>query len=679
MPTKKKTKVKDISKKYKISPHEALKALKGLGMKLTSIASEIDDDLLELAEEHLKEIAKTDSLEEPVSKSSQSAGSETSPGTAGEKEIHLKPPVVVKTLSEALNKKPNEIISALMKMNVLASINQTIDMDVAITLCHTLGYTLVVERREKEEHIKHGVEEAEDILPEETPFEDNPADLVERPPIVTFLGHVDHGKTSLLDAVRKTNIAAGEDGGITQHIGASTVSVNGKTITFIDTPGHEAFTAMRARGANVTDIAVLVVAADDGFMPQTIEALDHAKAAGVPIVVAINKIDLPAADPEKVLRQMQENGLMSEDWGGNVGAVRVSAIKGEGIQTLLERILLEAEMLELKANPKRPAKAVVLEAQLEQEMGPTAHILIQNGTLKKGDVVLCGQYCGRIKTMINEHGKRLNSATPGMPVKLVGLSGVPEAGAKFVVCKSEREARRIAEERAQQDRKNGLRQGAEINLEDIIKNLGKKERNNLRLIIKSDVRGSAEAIIDSLNKFPSEKINIKIIHAGIGAISENDVLLASASQAIIIGFHVRVNPGVNALARKEGVEIRLYSIIYELLEDIREALAGRLAPEEREKELGWAKILQIFNVSKGPKVCGCLIEKGFVRVGAKARVFRNEELIFNGSVHSLRRFQDDVKEVRSGLECGIRLDNFTDFQKDDNIQIYEVEFKKASL
>ena len=566
-----------------------------------------------------------------------------------------------------------------MSMNILASINQALEPDIAIKVSESLGITLLVDRREKEEHIKHVQEEYQHAQEEEEKVKDKAHDLIARPPVVTFLGHVDHGKTSLQDKMRSTDIVGGEAGGITQHIGASVINANGRQITFIDTPGHEAFTQMRARGAKVTDIAILVVAADDGFMPQTIEALNHAKAAGVPIIVAVNKMDLPGANVDRILRQMQENGLMSEDWGGEIGAVRVSAKTGEGMNDLLERILLESEMLELKANPKRPAEGTVLEAQLEQGLGPTASVLVQNGTLHVGDAVLCGEYYGRVKAMIDARGARIKSAGPSTPVKLVGLSGAPAAGSVLTVCKSEKEAREMAEQLASASRETNLQRTSGATLEDLFSQIKIEQRNELRLVIKADVRGSAEAIVDALAKLPSDKIKVEVVMSGVGAIIENDVMLASASSAIVAGFHVRVNPGVNTLAKREKVEIRLYTIIYELIEDIKDAMTGRLAPEKREKPQGNAKILKIFSVSKGPKVCGCMVEHGYVRTGSKARVFRNNELIFNGEVASLRRFQDDVKEVRQGLECGIRLDNFMDFTEGDIINFYEIEIKKATL
>ena len=676
MGSKKKIKVKDLAKTYGISNEEILEELHKEGIEASGASSVIPDDYVELLEEHLKEVALEKKKTKKKGKSKDSE-SQAESSQAELKELHLKPPFIVRQLAEAIDKKPNEVISQLLKMNILANINQTIEADKATELCEAFGYELVVERREKEEHIKHSEEVETELVVEEE--QDNEEDLQERAPVVTFLGHVDHGKTSLQDKVRQTNIVTGEAGGITQHIGASTVTHHGKMVTFIDTPGHEAFTAMRARGADVTDIAILVVAADDGFMPQTIEAMNHAKAAEVPIIVAINKMDLATADPDKILRQMQENGLMSEDWGGDVAAVRVSAESGLGIDELLERILLEAELLELKANPNRFAKAIVLESQLEQGLGPTANILVQTGTLNHGDFIVSGAFYGKVKAMIDEHGKRIKKAGPSMPVKVVGLSGVPEAGSKLLVCKTEKDARKAATSRAEDDRNKSLAVSTGFSLDDLFGKIDNEKRNDLKIIIKADVKGSVEAIEDSFKKLPSDKVKVDVVMNGVGGITENDVLLAAASNAIVIGFHVRVNTGVNTLAKKENVEIRLYSIIYELIEDIIDALEGRLEPEKREKDLGEAKILQIFSVSKGPNVCGCMVEKGLVRVGAKARVYRDNELIFNGEVKSLRRFQDNVKEVKQGLECGIRLDNFLDFQENDKISIYDVELKKVTL
>ena len=668
---KKSMNVKTLAERYGLTAKEVLAELDAQGIHGLKTFSAIPADMEELVLAYFDEQA------------AKKSGKGAAAGPAGApkgREVHIKAPIIVKTLAEALGRKPNEIITNLMMMNVLANINQMIEPNVAVELAAKMDVSLVVDKREHEDH--PAKQKNTDISPEEEAEagEDDPKDLIIRNPIVTFMGHVDHGKTSLQDRIRKTKVAAGEAGGITQNIGASVAVCGKRSITFVDTPGHEAFTAMRARGANVTDIVVLVVAADDGFMPQTIEALNHARAANVPIIVAMNKIDLPNANPDKVLLNMQQNGLTSEDWGGTTGVVRVSAKTGQGIDELLERILLEAEMLELKANPKRKASAYVLESQLEQGLGPTANIIVKNGTIKLGDPIICGEHYGRVKGLIDSRGQRVKSAGPSTPVKVVGLSGVPDAGVKLVVCDNEKDSKELAESRSMDKRVENLSgKGSGASLEDLFSQMDGDQKNTLKVVVKADVCGSVEAIVESLKKITSEKISIEVLHAGIGAITENDVLLAASSNAIVVGFHVRVNPGVNDLAKKENVEIRLYSIIYELLEDIKDAMAGRLEPEKREKELGVARIKQIFTLSKGLKICGCIVEKGVVKVGSKSRVFRKGELIFNGEVRSLRHLKDDVKEIRQGMECGIRLDNFLDFVEGDIIQIYEIELKKASL
>lgn len=678
----KSVKVKTLADKYGVSVKEIIKELEsqGFGDDVKSASSVIPPDAVELVKSYFDELMAKRGGEPGRGAGNRDGGGAVSAASAGQQEVHIKGPVIVKSLAEALGKRPNEVITSLMMMNVLASINQILDPAVAVELAAKMGFTLVIDKRGKEEHVQKDAGSQSADAPEEIEFADNPKDIIARQPIVTFMGHVDHGKTSLQDAIRKTRVAAGEAGGITQHIGASIAHCGNKSVTFVDTPGHEAFTAMRARGANVTDIVVLVVAADDGFMPQTIEAMNHARAAKVPIIVAMNKIDLPNANPDKVLLNMQQNGLMPEDWGGTIGVVKVSAKTGQGIDDLLERILLEAEMLELKGNPKRPAEAFVLESQLEQGYGPTASIVVKNGTLHVGDPIICGEYYGKVKGLIDHRGQRIKSAGPSTPVKIVGLSGVPDAGTKLVVCKSEKEAKEIGEARSASKRVETLSgKGGGMTLDDLFSQMENGKRNTLKVVVKTDVCGSSEAIVESLKKLPSEKISVEVLHAGVGAITESDVQLAASSNAIVIGFHVRVNPGVNDLAKKENVEIRLYSIIYELLEDIKDAMAGRLEPDKREKELGVAHILKIFELSRGPKICGCMVDKGVVKVGSKSRVFRKGELIFNGEVRSLRRFQDDVKEVRQGMECGIKLDNFLDFDVGDVIQFYEIELKKATL
>ncbi len=675
----------ELARKYGVSAKDVIRELNDQGIDTPEAEKTvIEGEDLELIDSYLQELYEVEddvplskssrknnsgkrSVGKPVAEPKKKAAQESSESISGE--IHLTRPVAVKDFAEAVGKKPNEVITELIKLGELAGINQVISDGNIKKLCAVYNVKAVY----------GGKENTAAPVAAKPKFDDDPKFLVERPPVVTFMGHVDHGKTSLQDAVRHTRVTAGEAGAITQHIGASTVMFNGKQITFIDTPGHAAFSSMRARGANVTDIVVLVVSAAEGFKPQTVEALDHARAAKVPIIVAINKIDLPDADPNKVLLNMQQNNLTSEDWGGDTGTVKVSAKTGEGLDSLLERILMEAEMLELKANPKRPATGSVIEAQLEQGLGPTASILVQDGTLHVGDVVICGEFSGKVRMLISDKGERLKSAGPSVPVKVVGLSGVPSAGDLLETAANEKEARTIAAERMAVKRDKVLAANRVTSAEDLFSQLNAGGVSTLNIIIKADVRGSGEAIAQSLEKLPSEKIRAEVISNAVGPINESDVDLAAATNAIIVGFHVRVNPGVTDYIKKRKVDYRLYSIIYELLEDITDALAGKLEPEKREKQLGTARILQIFELSKGPKICGCRVESGVVKVGAKARVRRDKELIYNGEVSSLRHFRDDVKEMSAGQECGIKLDNFVDFIEGDEIEIYEIELKKATL
>ena len=597
------------------------------------------------------------------------------PQQTGEgQELHLKPPIIVKDLAEAMEIKPADLIRELLTMNVFASINQSLDTALAQRVADKHGFKMITDKRQKSSTSTVKDEEQ----PENAVFDDEEVEA--RPPVIAFLGHVDHGKTSLQDFIRKTNVTEGEAGGITQHIGATNVDWQGHKITMIDTPGHEAFTSMRARGANSTDIVVLVVAANDGFMPQTIEALNHARAAEVPIVVALNKIDLENANIDRVLTNMQQNDMLPEPWGGEYGVCNVSAMTGEGIDGLLERLVLEAEMLELKCNSKLPVRAFVLESQLEPNLGPTVNILIKNGTIKIGDIVICGQHYGKVKALFDCRGTRIESAGPSMPVKVVGLSGVPDTGSVMAGCKNERQARRLTTERGEDARREQLSSTRSTSIEDLFNEIEQENRKELKAILRSDVQGTCEAVIEALNKLQSDKIDVDLVLSGVGAVTENDVILAAASNALIIGFHVRVNPGVNALAKREGVTIMLFSVIYELIEQIRSSLEGMLDPVVREEDLGRAQILQVFTMSKNAgKICGCTVSKGVVKVGAHARVHRQDELIYNGTISSLRHFTDDVKEVRQGFECGIRLDNFTDFDVDDIIEVYEYKESRATL
>jgi translation initiation factor IF-2 len=588
-----------------------------------------------------------------------------------EKVIRIRGGIVVRDLAELLGARPNKIIAELMALKMLAGINDKLDFDVAEKVAAKFGF--------KTEHEKRGEAVQPQPQSDDEPHEDRPEELMPRPPVVTFLGHVDHGKTSLLDYIRKTSVASGESGGITQHIGAYTVDVSGQQITFLDTPGHAAFTAMRARGANMTDIAVIIIAADDGIMPQTKEAISHAKAAGVEIMVAINKCDLPAANPDRVLQQLQVEGLAPEDWGGETICCQVSAHSGEGIDHLLDMILLQAEMLELTANPNKRASGFVIESQLEPGMGPTAHLLVTGGTLKIGDAVLCGQYSGRVRALINDRGLKVKSAKPSTPVKCLGLSGVPEAGAEFTVMKNDRKAKAAATEAAQTLKKESLEAPKKVSLDDLFSQIDQQDKPELKIMLKADTRGSVEAIVHSLQELKSDKIELNIILSNTGNITTNDVMLASASNAVILGFHVAKENGVNALAKHEGVEIRLHHVIYELIDQVRAAMLGILGPRLEEVVRGRAQVRQVFEVGKNHKVAGCLILKGTVNVKHRVRVKRNDEVIYEGNIVSLKHFQDNVPEVREAQECGLRLDNFRTFAEGDILESYEIEEHKQSL
>jgi translation initiation factor IF-2 len=588
-----------------------------------------------------------------------------------------KPKVMVKDFAEMLDLKPNMLIAELMRMNVFASINAEIDLNVAKKIGEKHGFT--VRKEEKKRPAVKPVTSARKVVAKrmEEMVEDTPESMMPRSPVVTFMGHVDHGKTSLLDRIRNSRVVTGEAGGITQHIGAYTVDVNDSKITFLDTPGHAAFTAMRARGANMTDVVVLVVAADDGVMPQTLEALKHAQAAEVCIIIAMNKMDLRTANPDRVKQQLQENDIMVEEWGGSIGCCPVSAATGEGMDGLLERILLESEMLELKANPKRPAQGFVVEAQMEPGMGPTASVIVKSGTLRMGDSVICGKYWGRVKALINDQGVKVRSAGPSMAVKILGLTNVPGAGDEFEVLSSDREAKQLAEAIQDEERQLALEGGAtpkKMSLDDLFGSAGsQEEKKELRLIIKADVQGSSEAIAHSLSGIKSDKVELKILANEVGNVTVNDVMLASASDAIILGFHSGKENGTNAAAKREGVEIRLYSIIYELIENVENAMKGLLEPELREQVIGEAEILEVFEFSKKSKIAGCMIQSGRVTVKANIRIKRQKELIYEGAIGSLKRFQNDAAEVRQGQECGIRPDHFVGFEVGDIIEAYLVE------
>ncbi|MBX9743069.1 MAG: translation initiation factor IF-2 [Chthoniobacterales bacterium] len=589
-----------------------------------------------------------------------------------QKVIHIKPPIMIKELAVQMNVKPFKMIHDLMEMNIFANINQSVEVDVAAKLCERYGFIF---EREKQRTAGAGIHKVEPVAvlpqPPPSPKEEKPEKRVTRAPIITFMGHVDHGKTSLLDAIRRAKVASGEAGGITQHIGAYMIERNGKLITFIDTPGHAAFTAMRARGANITDIVVLVVAANDGLMPQTLEALSHAQAAKVTIIIAINKMDLPSANSDRVKRQLQEHGLVPEEWGGETICCEVSAATGAGIEHLLEMMLLQAEVLELTANPSLKARGSVIEAQVEAGRGPTATIIIQSGTLSIGDTFVCGNYWGKVKQLIDDLGKPVKKAGPSTPVKILGLSGLPNAGDELIVME-ERSARQLSEERLQQLRGTKLAAPQRATLENLFQNIQGEQKKTLQIILKSDVQGSLEAITGALADIPQTKIDLKIIHAAVGPISESDVLLASASNAVIIGFGTKVENSAAAAARREGIQIKLYSIIYELIDQLREAMEGLLEPELREAIIGHATVKQVFDLTRGV-VAGSMVTDGRILRTARARVLRRRQAIYDGGLATLRRFTEDVKEVRTGLECGIRLGDFTEYEPGDVIECYTLE------
>jgi len=585
----------------------------------------------------------------------------------------MKPPIVVRQLAELLKCKPFVLIRDLIDLGVFANVNQSIDEAVAQRLCAKHGFRFEVEKRERGGGLVHAPVKKVDL-----DTDDKVEDLKSRPPVVTIMGHVDHGKTTLLDAIRKSNVAAGEAGGITQHIGAYTISIPHperskelQQITFLDTPGHAAFSAMRARGANVTDIVILVVAATDGVQPQTIEAIRHAQAAKVTIIVAVNKCDHPNANSMAVRQQLQEYGLVCEEWGGNTIFQDLSALTKTGIDKLLEMLVLQAEVMELKANPTRRAKGNVIESGLEPG-GPTATVLVRKGTLRVGDIVLCGPFYGKARALINEEGKRLKDAGPSVAVKLLGLNGIPEAGLEFSVVENDKTAREMVEQRAEQARVSEKELRPKITLENLFDSLSPDTAKALKVVVKADAQGSVEAIVDALKKIGSEKVSLDIIHSAVGTITESDVLLASASKAIILGFHTRVDSSAAEASRREAVQIKLYSIIYELIDEVKDAMAGLLEPVSKEVVLGAAEVRQVFELSKGGNAAGSIVESGRM-VKGRCRITRRKDIIYEGIIQSLRRFQDEVHEVRAGLECGIRIDGFNDFQAGDTIECYTIE------
>lgn len=597
----------------------------------------------------------------------QAAPQATQPIKAAKRKIRVTEAIRVADMAHQMGLKANEIIKVLFGLGVMATINQSLDIDTATLVAAEFGYEVE----------KAGFSEEDYLMPKEA---DTPESLKPRPPVVTIMGHVDHGKTSLLDAIRKSNVTGGEAGGITQHIGAYHVKTKRGEIVFLDTPGHEAFTAMRARGAQVTDLVILVVAADDGVMEQTREAINHSRAADVPIMVAVNKMDKPGADPDRVLRELAELGLQPEDWGGDTIVARVSAKTRQGLDDLLELVALQSEIMDLKANPDKPARGHIVEARLDKGRGPVATVLIQEGTLRQGDNFVCGQFSGRVRALTSDQGKKVKEAGPSIPVEVQGFEGVPEAGEEFLVVADDKLARRIADSRAVRQREHDLRSEARVTLESFLsQSPSDQEAKTLNLVLKADVQGTLEAITEALNKQSTDKVRINVVHGGTGAISESDILLASASRAIIIGFNVRPAARIKDVAERENVDIRFYDIIYKLVDDIKNAMAGMLAPVQREVYLGQAEVRETFSVPRVGVIAGSYVADGKIARNAGVRLLRDGVVIYTGRIASLKRFKDDAREVVKGNECGVGLENFNDVKIGDVIEAFETVEEAATL
>ncbi len=625
----------------------------------------------EVLEKQIKEaiISNFDKKEKSTSQKPKKETSKPVEEKKAEEEIKIIeiPEIIsVRDFAELLGVSPNQVIKELFQEGILVTINQNIDPNLAVKIAEKFGYLAEIKKPEL-------------MIEEEEQIEEDPSKLKPRPPVVVVMGHVDHGKTTLLDTIRKTNVAAKEKGGITQHIGASMVKTkDGRMITFLDTPGHEAFTSLRARGAQVTDVAILVVAADDGVMPQTIEAINHAKAFNVPIVVAVNKIDKPGADPSRVRRELSEVGIIPEEWGGDTVFVDVSAKTGQGIDDLLEMVMLVADMLDLKANPDKKAKATVIESKLDKQKGPVATVLITEGTLKVGDIFVVGATYGRVRAMVDSFGHRLKQATPSMAVEIIGFEEVPEAGDILKVVDSEKQAKELAQIRklAREQEKN---RDVGISLDDVFKKIKEGEVKELKLIVKADAIGSLEAIKKSLSDIKTSEVSIKVIHEGVGSITEGDVMLAKAAKAIILGFNVRPDAKAKEAAEREKVDIRVYGIIYELLDDVKKAISGMLSPIKKEVVLGLAEVRATFKVKGAGTVAGCYVLDGKIVRNQRARLIRNGVVIYDGKIESLKRFKEDVSEVARGYECGIKLENYNDVKVKDEIECYEIKEEKQTI
>jgi translation initiation factor IF-2 len=595
------------------------------------------------------------------------AGQQQAPAPAGPREVTIPETITVAELANRMARRGVDVIKVLMKNGMMAQINDVIDADTAELVATEYGHVV---RRVAESDVLEGLKGESDAA----------ENMMPRAPVVTVMGHVDHGKTSLLDALRKTDVVAGEAGGITQHIGAYQVQLKtGQKITFLDTPGHAAFTAMRARGAKVTDLVILVVAADDGVMPQTVEAISHAKAAGVPMIVAVNKIDKYDANPTRVKTELLQHEIQVEDLGGETLAVEVSATKGTNLDKLEEAILLQAELLDIRANPNRSAEGAVIEAKLDKGRGPVATVLVQRGTLKVGDILVAGSEWGRVRLLVNDRGETVSEAGPSTPVEVLGLSAVPEAGDEFAVVDSESRAREVTEYRARKRRDSRQATVSRLTMDQLLKSRSEGEKRLLPLVVKADVQGSVEAIQGALERLGNDEVAVQVLSGGVGGITESDVILAQASGAAILGFNVRANNQARERARRDGVEIRYYNIIYNIVDDVKAALSGLLAPETREKFLGNAEILEVFTITKVGKVAGCRVTEGIVRRGARVRLIRDNVVVHEGELSTLKRFKDEVREVQTGQECGMSFANYQDIQKGDIIECYEVETVQRAL
>lgn len=653
------TPVYELAKQYDLTTKQLIALLEAHGVRVKNDMSSLDADTVALIESEIVESAEAVSTPEASTENTTEVSSNTANG------LQVKEGATVADLAATLALQPSALIMQLMKLKVMANINQRLDYETLVMLGEHLNF----------EAVKLPTLEEELLV--ETP--DPPKSLRPRAPVVTIMGHVDHGKTSLLDSIRQSNISESEAGNITQHIGAYHVTLDGGSVVFLDTPGHAAFTAMRARGAQVTDIVVLIVAADDGIMPQTVEAINHAKAAKVPIVVAINKIDVPGARPDYIKQQLTEHELVPEDWGGQTICVETSAVEGTGIDFLLEMLLLEAALLELKANPNKPARGVVIEAQVDKGRGAVATVLVQSGTLRVGDVFISGRYSGRVRAMMDDLGKRLKEAGPSVPVEVLGFTGVPEAGDRFYAIESDKDARTISETRQDQYRTQKLGANSHVSLENLFQQIQEGEIKELNVVLKGDVQGSVQAVASSLLELSTEEVKINIIHQAVGGITETDILLASASDAIVVGFNV--HPTTEAVQAKEteGIDVRTYNVIYELISYIRSAMEGLLDPEVREIVIGRAEVRELFKVPRLGLVAGSYVNWGRISYNQPLRILRDNRLIHEGKVNSLRRFKDNVNEVQANYECGIGIETFDDLQVGDVLECYVHEQVARSL